>query len=113
MLIASGVGLVFPFARTFAIFLFFSAFYAASNGVILSVDTALTSDLVPLEEAGKYMAYANLAVGVANAVAPPIFGLILNFQGAPTLLSFIVFFVLSAIFFVASCAVLAFKVPNK
>ncbi len=113
VLIASGIGLIFPFARTFGIFLFFSAFYAASNGVILSVDTALTSDLVPLEEAGKYMAYANLATGMANAVAPPVFGLILNFQGAPTLFSFIIFFVVSAIFFVTSSIILALKVPNR
>ncbi len=113
VLIASVVGLLFPFARTFAIFLFFSAFYAASNGVILSVDTALTSDLVPLEEAGKYMAYANLAVGVANGVAPPIFGLILNFHGAPTAGSFIAFFVVSSAFFIISSIVMVWKVPNK
>lgn len=113
VLIASVVGLFFPFARTFTIFLLFSSLYAASNGVILSVDTALTSDLVPLEEAGKYMAYANLAIGVANGVAPPIFGLILNFHGAPTLGSFIVFFVVSAAFFITSSIVMALKVPNR
>lgn len=113
VLIASIVGLLFPFARTFAIFLFFSSFYAASNGVILSVDTALTSDLVPLEEAGKYMAYANLAVGVANGVAPPIFGLILNFHGAPTTGSFIAFFIVSSAFFLMSSIVMLLKVPNK
>ncbi len=112
-LVAGAIGLFFPFARTFATFLVFSAFYGASNGVILSVDTALSSDLVPIEEAGKYMAYANLAVGVANGAAPPIFGLILNFQGAPTLTSFIVFFVVSAILFFASSGVMAFKVPNR
>ena len=112
-LIAAAVGIFFPFARTFVIFLAFSSLYAASNGVILSVDTALTSDLVPLEEAGKFMAYANLAVGVANGVAPPIFGLILNFQGAPTLNSFIAFFVVSAAFFIISSFVMAFKVPNR
>jgi len=112
-LIAAAVGIFFPFAKTFVIFLAFSSLYAASNGVILSVDTALTSDLVPLEEAGKFMAYANLAVGVANGVAPPIFGLILNFQGAPTLNSFIAFFVVSAAFFIISSFVMAFKVPNR
>ncbi|MBA2288011.1 MAG: MFS transporter [Ktedonobacteraceae bacterium] len=113
VVIATIVGLLFPFARTFVVFLAFSAFYGAANGVILSVDTALTSDLVPLEEAGKYMAYANLAVGVANGAAPPLFGLILNFQGAPTLNSFIAFFVVSAIFFVISIIVMALKVPNR
>ena len=59
------------------------------------------------------MAYANLAVGVANGAAPPIFGLILNFQGAPTLTSFIVFFIVSAMFFIISAFVMALKVPKK
>lgn len=113
VLVASAIGIFFPFARSLTIFLAFSAFYGAANGVILSVDTALTSDLVPIEEAGKYMAYANLAVGVANGVAPPIFGLILNLQGAPTLTSFIIFFVVSAIFFVVSSIVMALKVPDR
>jgi MFS family permease len=113
VLIAGIVGLFFPFARTFAIFLAFSSIYGAASGVILSVDTAFTSDLVPREEAGKYMAYANLAVGVANGAAPPIFGLILNFQGAPTLNSFIVFFVVSTLFFLSSAIVMAFKVPSQ
>ena len=113
VVIASAVGLLFPFARTFATFLGFSSLYGAANGVILSVDTALTSDLVPREEAGKYMAYANLAVGVANGVAPPIFGVILNVQGAPTLTSFILFFVVSALFFMASAILMALKVPNR
>ena len=112
-LVAAIISVFFPFARTFAIFLFFSAFYAGSNGVILSVDTALTSDLVPEEEAGKYMAYANLAQGVGNGVAPPLFGLILNAQGAPTFGSFIAFFIVSSIFFVVSCLVMWLKVPNR
>lgn len=112
-LVAAIVGLFFPFARTFAIFLFFSAFYAGSNGVILSVDTALTSDLVPFEEAGKYMAYANLAQGVGNGIAPPIFGLILNAQGAPTIGSFVAFFVVSSAFFAISCLVMWLKVPKR
>jgi MFS family permease len=81
-------------------------------GVILSVDTALTSDLVPLEEAGKYMAYANLAVGVANGIAPPIFGFILNFHRVPTLGNFIAFFIVSAAFFITSSIVMVLKVPN-
>lgn len=112
VLISSIVGLFFPFARTFAIFLGFSAIYSAASGVILSVDTAFTSDLVPGDEAGKYMAYANLAVGVANGAAPPIFGLILNFQGAPTLTSFIIFFVVSTLFFISSAFVMGLKVPS-
>lgn len=112
VVIAAAVGLFFPFATTFVIFLAFSSLYGAANGVILSVDTALSSDLVPLEEAGKYMAYANLAVGVANGIAPPIFGLILNAHGAPTFGSFIAFFIVSATFFIASSIVMILKVPN-
>ncbi|MFL5666887.1 MAG: MFS transporter [Ktedonobacteraceae bacterium] len=112
VVIAAVVGLFFPFATTFVIFLVFSSLYGAANGVILSVDTALTSDLVPLEEAGKYMAYANLAVGVANGIAPPIFGFILNFHGVPTLGNFIAFFIVSAAFFITSSIVMVLKVPN-
>jgi MFS family permease len=112
VVIAAAVGLFFPFATTFVIFLAFSSLYGAANGVILSVDTALTSDLVPLQEAGKYMAYANLAVGVANGIAPPIFGLILNAHGVPTFGSFIAFFIVSATFFIASSIVMILKVPN-
>ncbi|MFL5702695.1 MAG: MFS transporter [Ktedonobacteraceae bacterium] len=112
VVIAAVAGLFFPFATTFVIFLAFSSLYGAANGVILSVDTALTSDLVPLEEAGKYMAYANLAVGVANGIAPPIFGFILNFHGVPTLGNFIAFFIVSAAFFITSSIVMVLKVPN-
>lgn len=112
-LTSSLIGLFFPLARTFTVFLIFAALYAASTGVILSVDTALTSDLVPLEEAGKYMAYANMAVGIAGTVSPPLFGLILNLQGAPTLNSFVVFFIVSTLFFLGSIPVMLLKVPNQ
>jgi MFS family permease len=112
-LLAAVVGLIFPIARTLSIFLIFAALYSASSGVILSVDTALTSDLVPQKEAGKYMAYANLATGLSNVVAPPIFGLILNFQGAPTLTSFILFFIVSAIAYIGSALVMLLKVPDR
>lgn len=112
-LVSSVIGLFFPLAQTFVVFLLFAAFYAASTGVILSVDTALTSDLVPPDEAGKYMAYANLATGLAGAIAPPLFGLLLNFQGPPTLGSFVLFFVASALFFIGSSVVMALKVPNR
>lgn len=112
-LMSSLIGLFFPLARTFLVFLAFAAFYAASTGVILSVDTALTSDLVPLDEAGKYMAYANLAVGLAGAVSPPLFGLILNLRGAPDLISFVLFFIVSALFFLGSIPIMIFKVPNR
>lgn len=112
-LIAALLGLIFPLARTLSVFLIFGALYSASSGVILSVDTALTSDLVPPHEAGKYMAYAGLAAGLSNVVAPPLFGLILNSRGAPTLISFILFFIVSAIAYIGSALVMLLKVPNR
>src|SRR5258708_23590010 len=57
-LLAAVVGLIFPIARTLSIFLVFAALYSASSGVILSVYTALTSDLVPRKEARQYIAAA-------------------------------------------------------
>ena len=65
------LGALLPALTGFGVFLLLASFYSAAIGMVQSVDTALTSDLVPLEEAGKYMGYANLAQGVANAVAPP------------------------------------------
>lgn len=112
-LLAALVGLIFPVAQTLSIFIVFGALYSASSGVILSVDTALTSDLVPPQEAGKYMAYAGLATGMSNVVAPPLFGLILNSQGAPTMTSFIIFFIVSAVAYIGSALVMLLKVPNR
>lgn len=113
VVLAAGLSLAFPFVRSFPVFLLLAAPYSAFSGLIFSVDTALASDLVPPAAAGKYMAYVNLATGVANAIAPAIFGVILNLQGAPTQFSFVVFFAVTAVFYLVSSAILATRVPNR
>ncbi len=71
--LAGSVVLFFPFLTGFSSFLFLAAIYGAANGIIYSVNQAMAGDLVPATEAGKYMAYSNLSVGVASAVAPLVF----------------------------------------
>ena len=105
--------LFFPFLRSFSLFLGISAVYSAANGIVYSVNQALASGLVPAAEAGKFMAYNNLSIGVANAVAPMVFGAILNMQGVPTLTSFLVLFVVAAVFYIASSLLFGLKVPRK
>lgn len=107
------LGMLIPVLGGFGVFLVVGSLYSASIGMVQSVDTALTSDLVPLEEAGKYMGIANLAVGVANAAAPPLFGIILFVQGVATVSSFTAFFVFTAIFFVISAFIMGLKVQNR
>jgi MFS family permease len=112
--VVSGVlSFFFPFLRSFAIFIAISAVYGAANGVVYSVNQALASGLVPADEAGKFMAYNNLSVGLANTVAPLLFGAILNFQGAPTITSFVIFFFVAAGFYLVSSVVFALKVPKR
>jgi MFS family permease len=105
--------LFFPFLRNFGLFIGISAFYGAANGVVYSVNQALASSLVPAEEAGKYMAYNNLSIGFANALAPLVFGAILNIRGAPTITSFLYFYLVAAAFYFTSSVVIWFKVPKK
>jgi MFS family permease len=112
--VVSGVlSLFFPFLRDFAIFIAISAVYGAANGVVYSVNQALASGLVPAEEAGKFMAYNNLSIGFASSFAPLIFGAILNFQGAPTITSFLIFFIVASGFNFVSSIVFALKVPRR
>jgi MFS family permease len=118
LIIAAGVfsglfSLAFPFLHSFGVFIAISAFYGAANGVIYSVNQALASTLVPVAEAGKFMAYNNLSVGVANALAPMFFGAILNMQGAPTPTSFLAFFLAASAFYFVSSAVFGLKVPKR
>jgi MFS family permease len=107
--LAPQIGMLFPVLSGFGAFVVIASLYSGSIGMVQSVDTALTSDLVPIEEAGKYMGYANLAVGVANAVAPAIFGSLLFLTNN----NFAVFFGVTAFFFAVSFFVMTFKVANR
>jgi MFS family permease len=111
--LAGSVVLFFPFLNGFSSFLFLAAIYGAANGIIYSVNQAMAGDLVPVTEAGKYMAYSNLSVGVASAVAPLVFGLVFNSTGAPTQTSFIYFFSLAAFFYFSSSLVFWRRVPAR
>lgn len=101
--------LSFPFLGSFAPFLALAALYAVSTGVFLSVSRAWAADLVPEDEAGKYMAYNNLASGLAHVIGAPLFGGLLNLWGAPTVGSFVLVFGVVAGFYGASALVLAWK----
>lgn len=102
--------LTFPFLGSFSLFLALAAVYAVTTGVFLSVSRALAADLVPQDEAGKYMAYNNLSSGVAQVVAAPLFGGLLNLWGAPTVGSFVLVFAVVAAFYGGSALILAWKV---
>ncbi len=112
-ILCGGLSFFFPFLRNFAVFIAISAVYGAGNGVVYSVNQALASGLVPPDEAGKFMAYNNLSIGLANTIAPLLFGAILNLQGAPTVTSFVIFFFVAAGFYFVSSGVFALKVPKR
>lgn len=105
--------LLMPFPGSFVVFLLLAAAYAVGSGVVYSVTMALASSMVPPAEAGKYMAYANLATGLAGAAAPPVFGALLNAGGAPTVGSFVAFFAVAATFYFAGGAVILLRVPRR
>jgi MFS family permease len=73
----------------------------------------LASSLAPKEEAGQYMAYNNVTTALPSAVAPLLFGLILNFKGASTPTSFIILLVVAAAFYLFGAIIFAWKVSKK
>lgn len=110
--VVAGVATLFvPFATSFYSFLLVASFLGAALGVFNSINFALASDLAPREETGKYMAYSNLAVGGANAIAPLADGLLLYIFGASSFLGFLAMFTMSSLFYFGGAALL-FKVPT-
>jgi len=73
--------LMLSLSRSFLLFLFFAALLGAVAGIFMSVRNATASDLVPPSATGKYMAYANLAVGIPSVAGPAADGLILCGMG--------------------------------
>jgi Na+/melibiose symporter-like transporter len=73
-LIALGiVGLAF--ARSIPALYLFGGIIGAATGVFLSVNWALATDLIPVDEAGKYLGLSNLATagaGAASRLAGPL-----------------------------------------
>lgn len=95
---------------SFVVFLILAAVRSIATGPIVAVIPALTSDLAPKEEAGQYMAYANLGTGLSGALSALIFGVILSEMNR---IGFILLFVISAIFFLAGAAVFGWVVTQK
>jgi len=87
--------------------------YAITIGLFNSVSNSFASDLVPKEESGKYMAYFNLAIGLANASSPVVAGTVLFLLGgAQSWAGFAAIFVLSSLFYCLGAA-LIFKVRKR
>jgi MFS family permease len=103
--------LSFPYAPTLAVFLIQAGVYALMTGAILGTGRAFAAGLVPPEESGKYMSVFNLASAVAQMVAAPLFGTLLNLGGAPTVGSFVLVFAVVAAFYLLSTALLMNRVP--
>ena len=101
-----------PFLRSFNNFLVVACLVGGPLGVFNSVGFALAGDLSPKEEAGKYMAYSNLSVGGASAVATLVDGLMLYIFGSTSVTAFIMLFSLSAAFYFLGAALLL-RVPRR
>jgi MFS family permease len=109
MFLAAVMTLGMGLTGNFYLFLVFAAIRSAATGPIVAVIPALASDLAPKEEAGQYMAYANLATGLSGAISGLVFGLILI---EITKTGFIILFVVAALLFLAGGLVFHFKVPQ-
>ena len=68
VLIALGI-LGLAFARSIPALYLFGAIIGAATGVFLSVNWALATDLIPVDEAGKYLGLSNLATAGAGAAS--------------------------------------------
>jgi MFS family permease len=79
----------------------FGAFIGISWGVFLAVDWAFATDLIPLSEAGRFMGLSNLATAGCQAFAAFVGGFVVD-----SLFGYTGLFVLVAIYFAVSAAVL-------
>jgi MFS family permease len=101
------------FTRNFTLFIILTILRAIATGPIMAVIPALASGLAPKEEAGQYMAYNNLTTALPGAVAPLLFGAILNFRGASTPASFVILLLVSAAFYLLGGIVFGWKVSSN
>ena len=90
-----------PYFRNFYVFLVLGSFIGVSYGTFYSVSSALAGDLVPKQEAGKYMALFNLSLSGASTISPLIYGTILFVLSSSVHLSYVALFSASAVFYVA------------
>jgi MFS family permease len=111
-LVAGTATIFIPFLTNFGVFLVVASFVGGPLGIFNSVSYALAGDLSPREETGKYMAYANLAVGGAGITAPLIDGVLLYVFGVSSLSAFVALFTLSSVFYFVGAAALL-KIPRR
>jgi Na+/melibiose symporter-like transporter len=111
--LAALINLAFPFARSLGGYILIVLPYTVMIGLFSPVSMALTSELVPKEAAGKFLAYSYLAFGLPNVLSPLIGGFILSATGkAPGVNNFIVLYIISSLFYLAGVAFMA-KVPRS
>ncbi len=96
---AAGMFLIPEFER-FDYFLIFGSMIGISYGIFMSVSKALASDMSPKSDAGKFMAYYNIATGGASSLSPLIYGLILYFVNSYTTGFKLIFYVAGSFFII-------------
>jgi MFS family permease len=115
LLIASGIGatiggFLFPTARTMVELLLYGGLIGVSAGIFISAGWAMATDLVPPEEAGRYLGISNLATAGGSAAAR-LGGPIIDFFNASALgLGYgVVFTANGVLFLLATLAVLKIR----
>jgi MFS family permease len=112
-LLSAVTTLLMALSRDFSIFLALTVIRALATGPIMAVIPALASGLAPQAEAGQYMAYNNLTTALPSAVAPLLFGAMLNVGGASTPASFVALLVVAAAFYLIGGVVFEGRVSQK
>jgi len=112
-LVSAATTALMALTRNFPAFLALTIIRAVATGPIMAVIPALASGLAPQEEAGQYMAYNNLTTALPSAVAPLLFGALLNLHGASTPASFVALLFLAAGFYLFGGIVFGWKVSQK
>lgn len=97
---------IIPTVHSFMSFVILGSFIGIGYGSFFTVSKALASDMAPVEDAGKYMAYYNIAVGGSSAFSTLFYGSVLGFFGQSYDLGFTVLFELSASFYAVSLMIL-------
>jgi MFS family permease len=112
-LVSAATTVLMALTRDFNLFLVLTVVRAVATGPIMAVIPALASGLAPQEEAGQYMAYNNLTTALPSAVAPLLFGALLNLGGASTPASFVALLLVAAGFYLLGGIVFGWKVSQK
>jgi len=111
-LVSALMTVLMALTRNFNIFLALTVIRAVATGPIMAVIPALASGLAPRQEAGQYMAYNNLTTALPSALAPLLFGAILNFRGASTPSSFVALLLVAAGFYLLGGIVFGSRVSQ-